>query len=53
MVLGCRLWARLMVQPPLTQADKIMLIWLAGDGGALAGGKVVASFTSEAGEDPW
>ena len=36
--------ARSMVQPPLTQADKIMLIWLAGmlarrDGGAPAGGK--------------
>ena len=44
--------ARLMVQPPLTQADKIMLIWLAGMEVRRPEEKVAASFTSEAGEDP-
>ena len=51
-VLRYRLWPRSMVQPPLTQADKIMLIRLAGMEVRLAGGKVAASFASEADEDP-
>jgi hypothetical protein len=41
-----------MVQLPLTQADKIMLIWLAGMEVRRPEGKVAASFTPEAGEDP-
>jgi len=36
----------------LTQADKIMLIWLAGMEVRRPEEKVAASFTSEAGEDP-
>ena len=44
--------ARSMVQPLLTQADKIMLIWLAGMEVRRPEEKVAASFTSEAGEDP-
>jgi len=44
--------ARSPVQLPLTQADKIMLIWLAGMEVRRPEEKVAASFTSEAGEDP-
>ena len=44
--------ARSMVQLLLTQADKIMLIWLAGMEVRRPEEKVAASFTSEAGEDP-
>lgn len=51
-VLRYRLWPRSMVQPPLTQADKIMLIRLAGMEVRRPEERVAASFTSEADEDP-
>jgi hypothetical protein len=41
-----------MVQLPLTQADKIMMIWLAGMEVCRPEEKVAAYFISEAGEDP-
>ena len=44
--------ARSTAQLPLTQADKIVLIWLAGMEVRRPEEKVAASFTSEAGEDP-
>jgi len=51
-------WSSVTVCGPLAgpaaadQADKIMLIWLAGMEVRRPGEKVAASFTSEAGEDP-
>jgi len=51
--LGCRLWPAQWYQLPLTQADKIMMIWLARDGGVPAGGKGPPPISTwEAGEGP-
>ena len=47
-----RLWPRSLMRPPLTRADKLMLVRLAQMEVRRPGQKITASFTDEAGEDP-
>lgn len=51
-VLRYRLWPRSMVQPPLTGADKLVLIRLARIEVRGPERRVTASFTADADEDP-
>ena len=51
-VLRYRLWPRSLMRPPLTRADKLMLVRLAQMEVRRPEQKITASFTEEAGEDP-